>query len=168
MKTRWEEFKAKYWRSRAVRERQMIAVVAAVLGPIVFYFLLWQPAHQAVAKLQLSVPVLQAQLAKFKENAAEIEALRHRPQLAALDQQAFKLNIEQLALKHQLAISISPIGAQEVAGIRITGEAISFAAWLNCLRELEQTQHIRAESVSVSASSQPGLVKISATLINGN
>jgi general secretion pathway protein M len=167
MKTRWQEFLAKYWHSRAFRERQLIAIVATVLLPIVFYFLLWQPAHQAVAKLSLSLPALQAQSRILQENAAEVDALRHRPQLAALDPQAFKLNIEQSALKHQLTISISPMGAQDLNGIRIAGDAISFASWLSWLRELQQEQHIRAESVSITALPQPGMVKMSATLTNG-
>lgn len=168
MKTRWAEFKVKYWRSRALRERQMISVAAAVLSPIVFYFLLWQPAQQAVAKLKISLPVLQAQALKLNENAAEVAALRHRPQVAALDPLAFKSNVEQSAAKHQLAISITPFASQDLSAIRITSDSISFAAWLGWLRELEQEQHIRVESTSISPLPQAGMVKMSATLSNGN
>ena len=167
MKTRWQEFLSKYWRTRALRERQLIAVASAILLPLVFYFLLWQPAHQAVAKLKVSLPVLQAQALRLKENATEVAALRHRPQVAALDPLALKLNVEQSAAKHQLAISINPVGAPDLTLIRVAGDSVSFAACLAWLRELEQEQHIRVESVSVSALPQPGLVKISATLSNG-
>ena len=168
MKTRWQEFLSKCWRTRALRERQLITVAAIFLLPLIFYFLLWQPAHQAVAKLKVSLPVLQAQSIKLNQNAAEIAVLRHRPQVAALDSMALKLSVEQSAAKHQLSISISPVTSQDLAVIRITGDSISFASWLTWLRELEQEQHIRAESVSVSALPQAGLVKISATLSNGN
>jgi type II secretory pathway component PulM len=44
---------------------------------------------------------------------------------------------------------------------------VSFEQWLRWLRALQQEQHIRADSLSVAMLPQPGMVKISATLING-
>ncbi len=168
MKTRWKELRSKHWNSRSTQERRTLFIAFTLLLPIVYYFLLWQPAHRAVAKLHTTLPALQAQSLKLKDQAAEIDALRHRPQLAALDATALKSSIEESALRHQLHTSITSLDAQEPNGVRITCNAISFASWLGWLRDLQQEQHIRIGSISVSALPQAGMVKISATLTNGS
>lgn len=168
MKTRWQELRSKYWETRPVQDRRAIMLAAVVLLPVIYYFLLWQPAHHAVSKLHDSIPVLQAQLVKLTGQAAEAEALRHRPQLAALDAVALKSGIEESAQRHQLRTAIGSLEVQEPNSVRITCDAISFFAWLNWLRDLQQEQHIRAEAVSISALPQSGMVKINATLSNGN
>ena len=145
----------------------MIALVAALLLPIAYYLLLWQPAQRAVAKLHSTLPTLQAKAIKLADQAIEVDALRHRPQLAVLDTTALKSSIEDAAVRSHLRTSITSLEAQEPNGVRITCDAISFATWLAWLRELQQDLHIRAESVSVSALPQTGTVKISATLVNG-
>jgi len=168
MKTRWQELQAKHWLSRSAHERRMILIAAVVLLPVIYYFLLWQPARQAVAKLHDKLPVLQAQAAKLKDQASKVDALRHRPQQAALDASALKVSIEESAQRHQLRASINTLEAQEPNGVRITCDAIAYATLLAWLRDLQQEQHIRAESISITALPQSGMVKISATLSNGN
>ncbi len=168
MKTRWQELRSKHWSSRPAQERRMIVWAAAVLLPVVYYFLLWQPAHRAVAKLHDTLPVLQAQAAKLTDEAAEVDALRHRPQLAALDAAALKTSVEESAQRHQLRAAINTLEMQEPNGVRVACDAIAFTAWLGWLRDLQQEQHIRADSISISALPQSGMVKISATLSNGN
>ena len=168
MKTRWQELSSKHWNNRPVQERRIIAIASTLLFPIVFYFLLWQPAHHAVAMLHNTLPVLQAQALKLREQSAEVDALRHRPELAALDATALKSSIAESAARHQLRASITSLETQEPNGARITCDAVSFALWINWLRELEQEQHIRAEAISISALPQSGMVKVSATLNNGN
>lgn len=168
MKTRWQELRAKHWAARPAPERRTIVIAATLLLPIVYYFLLWQPAHRAVAKLQGTLPALQAQAAKLHDQATEVDALRHRPQLAALDAAALKSSIEDSALRHQLRPALTALDAQEPNGVRITCDSISFAAWLVWLRGLQQEQHIRADSVSISPLPQAGMVKISATLTDGS
>ncbi len=145
----------------------MITLAAIVLLPIIYYFLLWQPAHRAVAKLHNTLPALQLQSVKLSAQAAEVEALRHRPQLAALDASVLKTSIEDLALRLQLRASITTLEAQEPNGVRIACDSVSFAAWLDFLRDLQQEQHIRASSISITATPQVGMVKINATLTNG-
>lgn len=168
MKTRLQELRDKHWNPRSAQERRTILWSAIVLTPVLYYFMLWQPAHQALAKLHTTMPVLQAQSAKLTEQAAEVEALRHRPQLAALDAAALKTSVDESAQQHQLRAAINALETQEPNGVRVTCDAISFTAWMAWLRELQQEQHIRADSISISALPQTGMVKISATLSNGN
>jgi general secretion pathway protein M len=168
MKTRWQEIRAKYWNTRTAQERQLLAFAAVLLLPIIFYFVLWQPAHRSVAKLHDTLPLLQAQSLKLQDQAAEVDELHHRPQLAALDAAALKSTIEESASRHQIRAAITTLDVQEPNGIRVTCDAIPFAQWLTWLRDLQKEQHIRADSISISSLQQTGMVKINATLTSGS
>jgi len=167
IKSLWSLLLARYWLARALHERRTILVGAAVVLPILFYLLLWNPAHVAVEKLQRSVPDLRAQAARLQEQAAEVEALRHRAQAAAPDEKNMKAAIEESAQRLLLRESIKSLTVQDSNTVRITLDSVSFAQWLKWLHQLQREQNIRAESVAVAALPQPGLVEISATLTQG-
>jgi type II secretory pathway component PulM len=167
MKTRWQELRTKYWNNRPAHERRIIASVSLLLLPVIYYYLLWQPAHIAVAKLHNTLPALQAQANKLQDQATEIDMLRHRPVMVALDAVALKSSIAESVTRHQLSSFVSSLEVQEPNAVRITCDAISFSMWIRWLRELEQEQHIRAGAISISALPQTGMVKISASLSNG-
>lgn len=167
MKARWEKFKKRHWDGRSARERQILVFCALALAPLAAYSLLWQPAHTASAKLRASAPDLRAQAERVRAQVAEVGMLRHRPHPAVLDSAALKLAIEASAARHQLRGALSTLDAVEPRAVRISLASVSFEQWLGWLRDLQQEQHIRADSVSVAALPQTGMVKISATLTNG-
>jgi len=167
MKARWLEIKKRHWDSRNARERQTLALAALVLLPLLAYLLLWQPAHTALTKLRASVPVMRVQAEQLRVQAAEVAMLRHRHRPAVLDASALKSAVEASADRHQMRAAISTLVAQEPNAVRVTLASVSFEQWLRWLRVLQQEQHVRAESVSIAALPQTGMVKISATLING-
>jgi len=167
MKARWQAFRKRYWDGRAASERRAIALGALVLSPLFAYFLLWQPAHVATAKLRASVPAMRTQAAHLRTQAAEAETLRHHPRPAVLDANALKTAVEESAVRHQMRDALTSLDAQQPNAVRITLAAVSFEQWLNWLRSLQQEQHIRADSVGVAALPQRGMVKVSATLTNG-
>ena len=167
MKARWQAFRKRHWNGRAARERRAIVVGALALSPLLVYFLLWQPAHVASAKLRASVPAMRAQAAHLRTQAVEAETLRHHPRPAVLDADALKKAVEESAMRHQMRDAITSLDAQQPNAVRITLAAVSFEQWLNWLRNLQQEQHIRAESVGIAALPQAGMVKVNATLTNG-
>ena len=167
MKARWLALKKRHWVSRAARERQTLAFAAWVLLPLFAYLLLWQPAHTALTKLRASVPVMRIQAEQLRVQAAEVAMLRHRPSPAVLDASALKSAVEASADRQQMRAAISTLVAQEPNAVRVTLASVSFEQWLRWLRVLQQEQHVRAESVSIAALPQAGMVKISATLTNG-
>jgi general secretion pathway protein M len=134
---------------------------------VLVYFVLWQPAHNAVQKLHLSVPVMYMEAERLRTQAGEVEMLRHRPKPAMLDALALKAAIEDSALRHNLREAISTLDLQQPNAVRLSFAVVSFEQWLQWLQALQQEQHIRADSVSVAMLPQSGMVKISATLING-
>jgi general secretion pathway protein M len=167
MKASWLTFKKRYWDVRSQQERNVLKFTGWVLAPVLVYFVLWQPAHNAVQKLHLSVPVMYMEAERMRTHAAEIEMLHHRPKPALLDAVALKSAVEDSALRHNLRESIATLDLQQPNAVRITFSAVAFEQWLHWLRALQQEQHIRADSVSVAMLPQAGMVKISATLING-
>ena len=168
MNSRWQTLRRKHWDERAYQERRTIALGTLVILPLLAYFLLWQPAHDALAKLHATLPQLRIQAEQMRLAAQQVEDLRHRPKLAVLDSTAVKNAVEESADRHQLRTSLSSVTAQEPNGVRITLSAVSFEKWLSWLRELQQSQHIRIESVSVTPLTAAGMVSIRATLTNGS
>ncbi len=160
-----QAIRSQHWDARPLHERRIITIVTAILTPLLAYFLLWQPAHQAVAKLHETLPQLRIQTEQMHQAAIKVEELRHRPQLAVLDALAVKATIEESATRHQLTLTTAE--PQQPNGVRITLSTVSFEKWLIWLRELQQSQHIRAESVAITPLSEPGMVAIRATLTNG-
>ena len=167
MKANWLSFKKRYWDARTQQERNVLKLAAWALTPVLLYFGLWQPAHNAVQKLHASVPVMYMEAERLLNNASEVEMLRHRPKPALQDAVAMKATIEDSALRNHLREAISTLDLQEPNAVRIAFASVSFEQWLSWLRILQQEQHIRADSVSVAMLPQAGMVKISATLING-
>ena len=167
MKARWLAFKKRYWDGRAAQERRAIAIGALILSPVVAYFMLWQPAHVANAKLLASIPAMRTQAAHLRTQAVEAETVRHLPHPAVLDANALKAAIEESAVRHQLRGAISSLDAQPPNVVRMTLDSVSFEQWINWLRSLQQEQHIRVASTGIAPLPQSGLVKINATLING-
>lgn len=167
MKAGWLAFKKRNWDSRSAQERKILKWSAWALTPVLVYVVLWQPAYQAVQKLQVTVPVMHMEAERLRVQAGEVEMLRHRPKPAMLDAVAMKSTIEDSASRHSLREAVSTLDLQEPNAVRITLASVSFEQWLSWLRALQQEQHIRAESVSVALLPQAGMVKISATLING-
>lgn len=167
MKAGWLAFKKLHWESRPVRERMVLKLAAWALTPVLIYAVLWQPAHDAVKKLHASVPAMHVQAERLRQQADEVELLRHRPKPALMDAVAMKTSVEDSASRHNLREAIATLDLQEPNAVRISFASVSFDLWLRWLRALQKEQHIRADSVSVAALPQAGMVKISATLVNG-
>jgi general secretion pathway protein M len=168
MKARLQKLREQHWENRAPNERKLIAIGALITLPLLSFFLLWQPAHESVAKLHTRLPQLRIQNEQMHQASVTIEDLRHRPQLATMDSLAVKTAIEESAIRHQLRAAVTTLDLHEPNGVRITLTSVSFAKWLIWLRELQQTQHIRIESVAITPLAEPGLVAVRATLTNGN
>ncbi len=163
-----KSIRQQHWDARPLHERRVIMIGASVVLPLLVYFLLWQPAHDALGKLRKTVPQLRMQVEQMHNAAGQIEELRHRPQLAVMDALSVKTAIEESATRHQLGYALTTVAVQEPSGARITMTAVAFDKWLSWLRDLQTSQHIRVNSVSITRLSEPGMVSIHATFINGN
>lgn len=168
MNTRLKTLRLQHWDNRPPQERRAILIGASFLLPLLVYFLLWQPAHDAVGKLHEKLPQLRLQTGQMRKAGTQVEEIRHRPQPAVMDALAVKAAIEESASRHQLRDALTTLVPQEPNGVRLTATSIAFEKWLIWLRDLQTSQHIRIDSVAVTALAQPGMVAVRATLTNGN
>lgn len=168
MKARLQTLRLQHWDARPLHEKRSILIGAAFLLPLLAYFLLWQPAHEAVAKLHKSLPQLRIQTEQMHKAYGQIEELRHRPKLAVMDAPAVKDAIEASASRHQLRESLTSIAVHEPNGVIITFNSVPFEKLLIWLRELQQSQHIRVDSAAITRLPEQGMVAVRATLTNGN
>ncbi len=168
MKRRWQAFRKAAWDSRQPRERQAIGAAALVALPLLAYLLLWQPAHSALTRLSTALPVMRTQAAQMKQQAEEAEVLRQQSQPAVLDAIALKASVEKSAAQYQLRDALDRLDALEPDSVRAGFSSVSYARWLRWVRALEREQHIRIDSVDITALPSAGMVKINATLTNGS
>ncbi len=164
MKALIARYKSQHWDTLSATEQKTILRGAWLLVPLLMYGLLWQPAHEALPKLQASLPNLRAQADQMQALAGQAQSLRQQAQLAVLDSDALKTAVEKSAQAAGLPVIVVP-GEQN--SVRISAESIAFARWLEWQRTLETTQHIRVSSAMLVASPESGMVKVQATLTNG-
>jgi general secretion pathway protein M len=164
MKKLIAKLKADHWDTLSATEQKTVKRGAWVLVPLLMYGLLWQPAHEALPKLQTVLPQLRAQAMQMQSLAGQAQSLRQQAQLAVLDSDALKAAVEKSAQAANLPLLVVP-GEQN--SVRVSAESIVFAQWLQWQHTLESTQHIRVSSAMLVATPEPGMVRIQATLTNG-
>lgn len=168
MKRHWQTFRKAAWDRRQPHERQAIGVAALVVLPLLAYLLLWQPAHSAVSKLDASLPVMRTEAALMRQRAEEAEVLRQQSQPAVLDAISLKASVEKSTAQYQLRDALDRLDPVEPNSVRASFSSVSYARWLRWVRALQQEQHIRVDSLDITALPTSGMVKINATLTNGS
>lgn len=156
-----------HWAALSASEQRMLKLGALVVLPVLFYLLLWQPAHDGVQRLQKSVPQLRAQLVQMQAQAVEVQTLRHGAKPAVLEGDALKRIVQGAVEAAGWGAPAVVVESAEKNEVRVNAEGIAFARWIALLRELENTHHIRVSALTISASSAPGMVKVNAVISNG-
>jgi general secretion pathway protein M len=167
MKQKWLALKKQYWDARPPQEKTALKVGALILTPVLIYMLLWQPAHEATKKLHVSLPVLHMAEESLRSYANEIETLRNQAKPTPLDAAVLKTILQESAARNNLSEAITTLDLQPPNAVRISFAVVSFDQWLKWLRVLQLEQTARIDAMSVSKLPQAGMVKVSATLING-
>ncbi len=155
------------WAALTASEQNMVKWGAAFVMPILFYLMLWQPAHTNVAKLQASVPQLRAQLAQIQAQAVEVQTLRQGAHPAVLEGDALRQIVISAAEAAGWGAPAFVVEQADTQAVRVTAENIAFASWVKFLREIDNAHHIRADSLTVTPQPSSGMVKVNATLVNG-
>ncbi len=149
------------WVSRAPRERAIIAVLALVLG-VLLYMAFVQTAWRARAQLRTGVTTLRAQANVLEQQAAEIERLRAAPTVAA-SQTDMRTLVQAQVDAAGLSRALVRIDAPDADHVVVVFGAVAYADWNNWIVSLKP-QHIRLDTCRIEALSTPGLVSVTATL----
>jgi general secretion pathway protein M len=144
------------WNALAARERRALSMLAAFLGVILFYFLVWNPVHGGLATARARASAVQAQLVQVREQAARVAALRNAPRAAPPSNPV--ASVEQAAERFSIRAQLKSVEAEGVRGVRLQFEGVSFSSLTACLLELQQRSGLRAESATLVRQSVPGTV----------
>jgi len=152
----------KAWESRAPRERAVIVALAALLG-VVLYGWLVQSAGQARVQLRTSVTTLRAQAVRLDQQALEYRRLRVAP-AATVSPTDLRTLVQAGAGDAGLARALVRIDAPDADQVVVVFGAVAFADWLNWIAGLK-SQHVRLDACRIEALSTLGLVSVTATLV---
>ncbi len=150
----------KLWESRSPRDRVMIAILAAVVGAVLYLWLVLA-ANDARARLGSSVPTLRAQASRLDADATELERVRAArvPPTAPTD---LRTQVQSQAAAAGLAGALLRIEAADANRVQVVFGSVAFADWLAWVATL-QSQHIRLSTARIEALSTPGLVGVTAS-----
>ena len=151
---------AKIWVSRSPRDRVVIAILAAVVGAAL-YFWLAQSAYRARTQLGASLTALRAQATRLNLDAIELERVRAVPAPPA-SQTDLRTLVQARAESAGLARALLRIDAPDANQVQVVFGAVAFPEWLAWVASL-QAQHIRLDTGRIEALSTPGTVGVTAT-----
>jgi general secretion pathway protein M len=151
----------KIWESRSPRDRVVIAIVAAVVGAALCFWLA-QSAYRARAQLGASLTVLRAQATGLNLDATELVRVRAVPAPPA-SQTDLRTLVQARAEAAGLARALVRIDAPEANQVQVVFGAVAFPEWLAWVASL-QAEHIRLDTGRIEALSTPGMVGVTATL----
>jgi general secretion pathway protein M len=151
----------KIWESRSPRDRVVIAILAAVVGAAL-YFWLAQSAYRARTQLGASLTVLRAQAFRLDLDATELERVRAVP-APPTSRTDLRTLVQARAEAAGLARALLRIDAPDANQVQVVFGAVSFPEWLAWVASL-QAEHIRVDTGRIEALSTPGMVGVTATL----
>ena len=152
----------RHWESRAPRERLVIAIFAALLGIVLYVWLLHSTQH---ARLQLgaSVADLRAQAIRLDRSANEIARL-HATQATPLPPTDLHALVQAQVESTGLARSLVSIESVDATQVKLVFSAMPFADWLALVAKLQSLQ-VRLDATRIEALPASGLVNVTATFI---
>jgi general secretion pathway protein M len=154
-----------FWRSRAPRERVVLAGGSALLVLALGIAYGWLPIQRDAAQLRTALPQLRAQALQLQQDAAEATHLKARP--AVSQGGSLATIIEQRATAGGLREQIESITPQDAGRVRVVLPEVAFDVWIGWLGELQASHGVRVESARIDAGEEPGMVKVEAVLAGG-
>ncbi|HZM48080.1 MAG TPA: type II secretion system protein M [Burkholderiales bacterium] len=151
-----------FWESRSPRERAVAAVLAVVVGAVLYSWLLLS-ADRARSRLDTAVTALRAQAARLEQHAAEYERLRARPP-ATVSTTDLRALVEAQAGAAGLSRALARIDAPDAGQVQVVLGAVAFTDWLDWVAAL-RSQQVRLAACRIEALSTPGMVSVTATLV---
>ena len=155
-----------FWRSRAPRERVVLAGGSALLALALGFAYGWLPMQRDTAQLRKALPQLRAQARQLQQDADEAKRLKGRP-ARAREGGSLAAVIEQRATAGGLREQIESITPQDAGRVRVALPEVAFDAWIGWLGELQASHGVRVESARIDAGEEPGMVKVEAVLAGG-
>ena len=158
MNLSWMEPARARWNALAARERRAASILAAFLGAVFFYLLVWSPVQGGLVNARTHLATVQVQLAQVQEQAALVEKVRSTPRSTPPSDAAGA--VERAAQRHGLREQLKRVDAEGAGRVRVQIEGAPFSALTAWLVELQQQSGLRAESATIERHANPGTVNV--------
>jgi general secretion pathway protein M len=144
-----------FWRGRAARERQVLAIGAAALVVLAVWLVLVQPAWRTLRAAPAELDALDRQIQQIQSTAAEVRVLRAIPPVSAPQAAAaLKAATDRLGDKARLSLQ------GDRAVLTLNGvDAEALRAWLTEARTAARARPIEA-SLSRAAQGYSGTLAV--------
>lgn len=154
------------WRARQLRERQFLAVLAAVVGVALLAQGLWS-AHAARGKLHRQLPQLRQQAEVLLRQAGEVRQLLAQPVGQSVQEGAPLLAAANLAARSAgLSLAGPQLQLEGPRQVRVRAN-LPFDRWLEWTALLQRDARLRlvqcrVDAADAPAANPPGVVRIDA------
>jgi general secretion pathway protein M len=143
-----------WWTGLQQREQRLVAGAAVVCVIAVFYWMLWQPLHQANAAVQQKVQAAQQQL-------SELQLLLPQLQAAGSTTTRSGGSLPQIISNsaRSAGISVSRMQPQNEQ-LTLVLEDVSFTQLLGWLHSLQYQHGVNLINLDVAIADKPGIVRV--------
>ena len=149
-----------WWHKREPREQQLMALMAVLLGVLIFWYGLWQPLQNATVRGETRLANQQETLRHVVATTAQIEQLRNvRPaQRSEQGVSAAQLNGFISRTSAEFDLEVARLQPQSDS-VQVTYNDASFDNLLAFLAALEARQ-VQIESIEIAEGAEPGMVRV--------
>ncbi|TPQ42631.1 type II secretion system protein M [Cupriavidus pinatubonensis] len=157
----WREQFDAFWSARNPREQAILGGGAVVLGLVLVYSVLWEPAADGRARLSRSLPGMRADLAEMETLAQEARGLNASP-APALRGDALTQALQESLSKYGLKATRLAAGADNSVQVQL--DKAPFGAVAGWLQDVRQQQRLKITDARIVYVGATALVNVSATL----
>ena len=129
-----------YWASLQDRERQILGWGSLIVAIILFYALIWQPWHRAIAHMEGALPSLRNNLVWIRQQSATLDSHQSNPRGAVKDADQSLLSIvEKTASQNRVRDAIqklTPVNQDQQVNVVL--EKVNFNQWLRWIETLNK------------------------------
>jgi len=149
----------RYWQSRSARERVLVTVALTALMLTAIYHLYWKPAHRAIERLRVAVPLAQTQLAEMR-----IQSMMAPRSTASQLTGGLLPALEKSLETHGIRENLRSLEPRNETTAQVTFEQIEYTQLVKWLLNLDRQFGVRVNTTTISASDVAGTVTARITL----
>jgi general secretion pathway protein M len=151
-----------FWDVLSGKQRMLLGAGGAVVLAALIYVFLLEPALAARKQLSAALPLLRAQVEDMRQQQKEIPALRKK--VAATSQRGeLKVLLQASIARSSFVNAVERIESLSADKARVLAAPVIFDDWIDWTRGLQRDIGIRLEVCKITATEQPGLVRVEAT-----
>jgi len=154
------------WRERSLRERAVLAALAALVLALLGYALLWQPAMDNVERLQQELPLMRSEWARMQAMAAELAASRSRTATVVPAGADLQAALQQSL--QEMGLSAQKLTARPDGRITLEWHDAPFSRMADWLDQARQKWRVRVVEGHVERTAHPGDVNARLVLRGGD